>query len=57
MSRADVERKLRGNVGKRWPRERTDAILQALWALDRTDDLSFLLIQVPTYVACHRQRL
>jgi hypothetical protein len=30
-------------VGKRWPRERTDAILEALWALDRTDDLAVLL--------------
>jgi 2-methylcitrate dehydratase len=43
MNRAEVERKFRGNVGKRWPTERTDAILQALWALDRTNDLPFLL--------------
>jgi 2-methylcitrate dehydratase len=43
VSRADVERKFRSNVGKRWPRERTDAILEALWALDRTDDLAVLL--------------
>jgi 2-methylcitrate dehydratase len=43
MSRAEVERKFRSNVGKRWPQERTDDILQALWALDRTDDLPFLL--------------
>lgn len=43
MSRADVERKFRSNVGKRWSQERTDAILQALWALDRTDDLRLLL--------------
>jgi 2-methylcitrate dehydratase len=43
MNRSDVERKFRGNVGKRWPRERTDATLQALWALDQTDDLSVLL--------------
>ena len=43
MNRADIERKFRGNVGKRWPRERTDAILQSLWALDRADDLSTLL--------------
>jgi 2-methylcitrate dehydratase len=43
MSRADVERKFRGNVGSRWPRERTDAILQALWALDQTKDLSKLI--------------
>jgi 2-methylcitrate dehydratase len=43
MSRADVERKFRSNVGKRRPREETDAVLQALWALDRADDLSALL--------------
>ena len=43
MNRADVERKFRSNVGKRWPAERTDAILQALWALDETKDLSLLL--------------
>jgi 2-methylcitrate dehydratase len=43
MSRADVERKFRGNVGKRWPQERTDAILQALWGLDRTDNIAALL--------------
>src|SRR5262249_14852721 len=43
MSRADVERKFRGNVGKRWELERTDAILQSLWALERLDDLSSML--------------
>jgi 2-methylcitrate dehydratase len=43
VSRADVERKFRSNVSKRWPPERTDAILAALWALDRTDDLGGLL--------------
>jgi 2-methylcitrate dehydratase len=43
MSRADVEQKFRRNIGKRWPQQRTDAILQALWALDRTDDLAALL--------------
>jgi 2-methylcitrate dehydratase len=43
MNRSEVERKFRGNVGKRWPRERTDAILQALWSLDQADDLSVLL--------------
>jgi 2-methylcitrate dehydratase len=43
MGRADIERKFRGNVGRRWPRERTDAVLAALWALDRADDLSALL--------------
>ena len=43
ISRVDVERKFRSNVGKRWSQERTDAILQALWSLDQTDGLSFLL--------------
>jgi 2-methylcitrate dehydratase len=43
MSRADVERKFRSNVGKRWPPELTDAVLQAFWALDRTEDLPSLL--------------
>ena len=42
MNRAEVERKFRGNVGKSWPRERTDAILQTLWALDRTPDVAAL---------------
>jgi 2-methylcitrate dehydratase len=45
MNRSEVERKFRGNVGKRWPKERTDAVLQALWALEETDDLSRLLSQ------------
>jgi hypothetical protein len=43
MTRADVERKFRSNVGKRWPTERTAAILQRLWALDRRDDVRGLL--------------
>jgi 2-methylcitrate dehydratase len=43
MTRDDVERKFRSNVGKRWPQQRTDNVLQALWALERTDDLSDLL--------------
>jgi 2-methylcitrate dehydratase len=43
MSRAEVGRKFRANVGTRWPQERMDDILQALWALDRADDLSSLL--------------
>ncbi len=45
-TRPDVERKFRRNVGKRWPLERTDAVLQALWALDRTDGLSAMLGQL-----------
>jgi 2-methylcitrate dehydratase len=43
MSRADVERKFRSNVGKRWPQSQIDAVLKALWVLDRTDNLSALL--------------
>lgn len=43
VSRVDAERKFRSNVGKRWSAERTDAILRALWTLDRNNDLSSLL--------------
>ena len=43
MTRADVERKFRSNVEARWPPQRTDDILRALWTLDRADDLSALL--------------
>jgi 2-methylcitrate dehydratase len=43
MNRSEVERKFRGNVGKRWSPARTDAALQELWALDQTEDLSALL--------------
>jgi 2-methylcitrate dehydratase len=48
MNRAEVERKFRGNVGKRWPQERTGAILQALWTLERADGLSLLLGKLVT---------
>jgi 2-methylcitrate dehydratase len=43
MSRSEVERKFRGNIGDRWPRERTEANLKALWALDQANDLGSLL--------------
>jgi 2-methylcitrate dehydratase len=43
MSRTDIERKFRGNVGNRWPGDHTDAVLQALWTLDSIDDISALL--------------
>jgi 2-methylcitrate dehydratase PrpD len=43
MNRSEVERKFRGNVGKRWSQQRTDATLQALWVLEQTDDLAVLL--------------
>jgi 2-methylcitrate dehydratase len=43
MSRADVERKFRGSIGKTWPAERTAAVLKALWTLERAPDVSALL--------------
>ena len=43
MSRADVERKFYGNIGKRWPRQRTEALLRSLWSLEITESLPFLL--------------
>lgn len=43
MTRADVERKFRGNVGARWPKGQMEANLGALWAIDQTSDLSALL--------------
>ncbi len=43
MDRADIERKFRGNVGDRWPKDRTDAVLQTLWTLEKIDDISALL--------------
>ncbi len=43
MSRADIERKFRGNIGTRWPQGRTDVVLQALWELEHTEDVGALL--------------
>jgi len=43
MQRPDVDRKFRRNIGGRWPREKTDAVLQALWALENTRDIGTLL--------------
>src|SRR5689334_306646 len=43
MTRAEVERKFRANVGKRLSAERTAEILRAFWDLDRIDDLGGLL--------------
>ena len=43
MGRADVERKPYGNIGKRWPRERTEALLKSLWSLDSAEALAPLL--------------
>jgi 2-methylcitrate dehydratase len=41
MSRADIERKFRSNVGKRWPSERTESTLRSL--LDTAGDARGLL--------------
>lgn len=43
LTRADVERKFRGNVGKNWSKAQADAMLAKLWALDLVDDLPSLL--------------
>jgi hypothetical protein len=43
MTRADVERKFRSNVGKNWSKAQADAMLAKLWALDLVDDLPSLL--------------
>ena len=43
MTRADIDHKFRSNIGKRWPRERTDAILETLWTLESTENLASLL--------------
>jgi 2-methylcitrate dehydratase len=43
MHRPDIDRKFRGNIGKRWPRGRTDAVLQSLWVLENTPDIGALL--------------
>jgi 2-methylcitrate dehydratase len=42
MTRADVERKFRSNLGRRTLQEDAGAVLEALRALDRTDDLRSL---------------
>jgi MmgE/PrpD C-terminal domain len=45
MSSAEVERKFRGNVGKRWPKERTDGVLHSLCdaAIRDQDQLAVML--------------
>lgn len=43
MTRADVERKFRGNVEGRLSAQRTDEVLGALWGLEQADDLASLL--------------
>ena len=43
MARSDIEKKFRSNVGQRWSKEQTDAVLQTLWALEEIDDVRSLL--------------
>jgi 2-methylcitrate dehydratase len=46
MQRPDIDRKFRGNIGKRWPREKTDAVLESLWALENAQDIGALLARL-----------
>jgi 2-methylcitrate dehydratase len=43
MQRPDIDRKFRGNIGNRWPRKKTDAVLKSLWLLENTRDIGALL--------------
>ena len=43
MSRAEVEEKFRGNIGKRWSGTHTNEVLKALWALDQSKSVGRLL--------------
>jgi len=43
MQRPDIDRKFRGNIGMRWPREKGDAVLESLWVLENTPDIGALL--------------
>jgi 2-methylcitrate dehydratase len=46
MQRQDVDHKFRTNIGKRWPPEKTEAVLQSLWALENTRDIGGLLARL-----------
>ena len=46
MSRTDVERKFGNNLSRRWPEEQTAVVLQALWLLERADNVSTLLAKL-----------
>jgi 2-methylcitrate dehydratase len=46
MSRAGMDRKFRSNAGGRWPASHVDALLQALWSFEQTDDLRSLLARL-----------
>jgi 2-methylcitrate dehydratase len=46
MSRDDIARKFRSNVGTRWPTERTEGILRSVWELEKMEDVSTLMGQL-----------
>jgi len=46
MQRPDADRKFRSNIGRAWPREKTEAVLQSLWALENTPNISALLARL-----------
>ncbi len=46
MSRVDLEKKFRGNVGKRWAEDEIEANLAALWDFERVGELSAFLGQL-----------
>ena len=46
MQRPDVDSKFRSNIGRRWPRQKTDTILQSLWSLENTRDIGALLAEL-----------
>jgi len=46
MTRADVNRKFHGNVGRRWPQAHADAVLQSLWTLDTAQSWPSVLRQL-----------
>lgn len=43
MTRAEVERKFRGNQGSAWSDAKDHDLLDTLWSLDRLDDISALM--------------
>lgn len=46
MQRPDIARKFRDNTARRWPRQRTDGLLQSIWALEQMPDLGALVARL-----------
>ncbi len=46
MSRAEIERKFRGNLGAAWTDAQSLDLLDTLWSLDRLDDISVLMTKL-----------